>query len=142
MEAVNIYLSGAITGLSLEERTKWRSQVRNAILYGGYDLNFKPIFFDPTQYYDIDNPTHENEQEVLDFDLNRLRKSDLIIVNFNKPSSVGTIMELALAYENRIPVVGLNIDNAELHPWLLECTTRMFNDMRKLVDYVVEYFLN
>lgn len=142
MEAVNIYLSGGISGLSSEERTKWRSQVRNAILYGGYDLNFKPIFFDPTQYYDIDNPTHVNEREVLDFDLNRLRKSDLIIVNFNNPGSIGTAMELALAYENRIPVIGFNINNAELHPWLLECTTRMFNDMRKMVDYVVEYFLN
>ena len=50
-------------------------------------------------------------------------------------------MELMLAKELHIPVIGLNKDNMELHPWLIECTTRMCDDLRELVEHVVEFYL-
>ena len=141
MNVFNIYLSGGMSGLSKEDQSTWRTQVQNAIKYGDYNYKKKPMFFDPTQYYSVFVQEHKNEREVFEFDLNALRKSDLVIVNFNKPDSIGTAMELAIAKERRIPIVGLNRDKNKIHPWLQESCTRMCNCMRELVDYVVEFHL-
>lgn len=141
METVKIYLAGGMTQLPFDDQTAWRQKVRDAILYGGYDYDFKPIFINPVQYYNFEEPSHKSEREVFEFDLHKVRTSDLVIVNFNDPRSIGTAMELAIAKENKIPVVGLNKDNKELHPWLKECCTRICDDMHELVEYVVEYFL-
>lgn len=141
MEIVRIYLAGAMGSLSIEEQKKWRKQIMDAIKYN-YDCSKNPVFFDPTQYYGFEETRHLTEREVLEFDLNALRNSDLVIVNFNDPSSLGTCSELAIAYENRIPIVGINKDNKELHPWQQEFTTRMCEDIRSAVGYVVEFFLN
>jgi len=52
----------------------------------------------------------------MEFDLNKVRHSDLIICNFNDMFSLGTMAELAIAYERRIPVIGLDINKQTLHP--------------------------
>ena len=141
MEVVKVYLSGGMSELSLEEQTKWRNKVQNAIKYGDFDLNKNVVFFDPTQYFSIFTSEHKSEREAMNFDLYNLRKSDLVIVNFNAPKSIGTAMELMLAKELNIPIVGLNKDGVELHPWLIECTDRMCTDMKELVNYIVDFYL-
>lgn len=142
MRDYNIYLSGSMSNITWEEQSKWRHQIINAIKFGDYDYDKKVTFFNPTQYFNFEEKRYESELEVMNFDLNALRKSDLIIVNFNNPNSIGTAMELMLGYEMRIPILGLNIERKELHPWLGCCCDRIFNDMRKLVDYVVDFYLN
>lgn len=142
MERCKIYLSGGMGNLSFEEQSKWRSQIMNAIKFGDYDYEKKPLFFDPTQYYNFEDERHKSEREVLEFDLHNLRNSDLVIVNFNDPNSIGTASELAIAKELHIPIVGINKNNQELHPWLIEFTTRMCESIREAVDYVVEFYLN
>ena len=141
MDSIHIYLSGGMSGLNLEEQTKWRRQVQDAIKYEGHDLLKTPLFFDPTQYYSIFSHDHKTEKEAMNFDLYNLRKSDIVIVNFNAPNSIGTAMELMLAKECNIPIIGLNKNNETLHPWLVECVDRMCDNMRELVDYTVNYFL-
>ena len=141
MEQLKIYLSGGMSGLSENEQKKWRKQIRDAILYGDYDYEKKPSFFDPTEYYMPNSCEHKSEKEAMEFDLNALRKSDLIVVNFNAPKSIGTAMELMLAKECHIPIIGLNKDGITLHPWLVECCTRMCDDMRELVNHVVDFYL-
>lgn len=141
-ENLKVYLSGGMTGISEEEQTKWRRQFSDAIKYGDYDYTKCPIFFDPTQKYSIFEKEHKCEREAFEYDLYNLRNSDLIVANFNSPNSLGTAMELMLAKELKIPVVGLNKDNKELHPWLIECCTRICDNMRELVAHVVEFYLN
>lgn len=128
--------------LDFEEQSKWRKQVINAILFGDYHYEKKPIFFNPVEYYNFTDVRYKSEREVVEFDLNALRHSDLIIVNFNDPKSLGTCAELAIAYEMRMPVIGINKDKQELHPWLVEFTTRMCDSLREAVEYVVEFHLN
>lgn len=142
METVKIYLSGGMGSISFEEQSKWRNQIINAIKYGDYDYEKKPIFFNPVNYYNFEETRQKTEREVMEFDLNALRKSDIVIVNFNDPNSLGTCAELTIAYEKKIPVIGINKDNKELHPWLIEFTTRMCENLREAVDYTVEFFLN
>lgn len=142
METVKIYLSGGMGDLSFEEQSKWRKQVINAILFGDYHWEKKPIFFNPVDYYNFTEVRYKSEREVVEFDLNALRKSDLVIVNFNDPKSLGTCAELAIAYEMKIPVIGINKDGKELHPWLIEFTTRMCDNIREAVEYVIDFHLN
>ena len=141
MENFYIYLSGGMSSLSFEEQTKWRLQIENAIKYGEYDIEKKVNFFSPPNYYNFEEVRHKSEREVMEFDLNALRKSDLVIVNFNDPKSIGTAAELILAKEYRIPVVGFGANDKEIHPWLLECCTRMCDNIREVVDYIVEFYL-
>ena len=142
METCRIYLSGGMGSLNLEEQSKWRKQVINAILFGDYHWEKKPIFFNPVDYYNFTDVRYKSEREVVEFDLNALRHSDLVIVNFNDPKSLGTCAELAIAYEMRIPIIGINKDKVELHPWLVEFTTRMCDDIREAVSHVVDFYLN
>jgi hypothetical protein len=139
---VNIFLSGGISNLTPEESSKWRSQIKDEILYGDYDYEYKPVFFNPTIYYD-DNRPQKSELEVFEYNTNALRKSDLVIVNFNDPNSIGTAMELAIAHEHRIPVVCIVDEYGDwIHSWLKCCCTRVCNDIREVVKYVVAFYLN
>lgn len=130
-----------MSNLSFEEQSKWRQQIMNAIKYN-YEYEKKPVFFNPVQYFNFEEKRYKSEREVMEFDLNALRKSDLVIVNFNDPSSLGTCAELAVAYELKIPILGLNIYGEELHPWLECFCNRIFTSTRDLVDYTVEFYLN
>lgn len=141
METCRIYLSGGMGNLSFEEQSKWRQQVQDAIKFN-YECEKKPIFFNPVNYFNFEEVKYRSEREVMEFDLNGLRNSDLVIVNFNDPSSLGTCAELAIAYDMKIPIVGINKDGKELHPWLTEFTSRMCDNIKEAVEYVVEFYLN
>ena len=114
----------------------------NAIKFGDYHCEKKPVFFNPVDFYNFTEVRYKSEREVMEFDLNALRHSDLVIVNFNDPKSLGTCAELAIAKELKIPVIGINKDKSELHPWLIEFTTRMCDDIREAVEHVVDFYLN
>ena len=140
-EICRVYLSGGMSNLTLEEQTKWRDSITNEINYN-YDCAKKPVFFNPTSYYSIFKEYHNNEREAMEYDLYKLRNSDLVIVNFNAPRSIGTAMELMLAKEYRIPVIAFGINEQEIHPWLLECCTRVCDNIRDTITHVVDFYLN
>lgn len=141
METIKIYLSGGMGNLSFEEQSKWRKNIQDAIKFN-YDCEKKPIFFNPVDYFNFEEVRYQNQREVMEFDLNGLRHSDLVIVNFNDPASLGTCAELAVAYEMKIPIVGINKDGKELHPWLIEFTSRMCSSLKEAAEYVVDFYLN
>ena len=141
MEAIKIYLSGGMGNLSWEEQSKWRQQVQDAIKYNN-ECEKKPIFFNPVNYFNFEEVRYKTQKEVMEFDLYNLRNSNLVIVNFNDVKSIGTAMELVLAKERNIPVIGFGVNGQTIHPWLLECCTRVCENLRETVSYVVEFYLN
>lgn len=142
METVRIYLSGGMSSVSFEEQSRWRKQIQDAIKFGDYDCEKKAVFFNPVNYYNFQEMRHRTEREIMEFDLNGLRNSGLVIVNFNDEKSIGTAMELMLAKERNIPVIAFGANGKEVHPWLLECCTRICDDVREVVEHVVEFYLN
>ena len=142
MEDVRIYLSGAMSLLTFEEQSRWRSNIINAIKYGDYDFIKRPVFFNPINYFNFEEKKHKTEREIMEFDLYNLKKSDVVIVNFNNPSSIGTAMELAIANEYKIPVIAFGANGKEIHPWLLESCNRICDNMKEIVDYIVKFYLN
>ena len=141
MENVRIYLSVAMGSLSFEEQSKWRQQIIDAITYN-YDCEKKPVFFNPVNYYNFEEVRYKSQREVMNFDLNGLRHSDLVVVNFNDPSSLGTCAELAIAYDMKIPIIGINKDGNVLHPWLECFCDRMCQSIKEAVEYIVQFYLN
>lgn len=142
-----IYLAGGMSKFgkdNFEKSNSWREKCIN--YFNDYtDRSVYDIHItNPNNYFNFleDIPTYESQREVMEFDLNRVRKSDLVIVNFNDPISLGTMAELAIAYEKRIPVVGLNECEYELHPWQKEMCNRVFYNIDDMLDYIVCYYLS
>lgn len=137
--AYKIYLAGGMTGLTFEESNDWRVFIKNKLIQIA-DSSVKII--NPNDYFNFLLKTHETEREVKNFDLHLVRNADLIIVNFNAPNSIGTAQELAVANENKIPILGLNKHNFKLHPWLVESCERIFDNSMDLIYYVRNYYLS
>ena len=77
----------------------------------------------------------------MEFDLHKVRNSNLVIVGFNAPKSLGTMAEMAIAYEHKIPIIGWNGADEILHPWQTEMCNRIFTDIDELIDYISEFYL-
>lgn len=144
MQICKIYLAGAMSGLSFDQQIKWRIRFTEALKYGDFNLDKKPIIFNPPLYYSTTTSKHKSEREVMEFELSNLRKSDVVIANLNQPS-IGTAMELIIAKENRIPVIGYyesqlyNISS--IHPWVQECCTRLCESWSEMLYHVVNFYL-
>ena len=100
------------------------------------------IAFNPVNHIEELNPYKMNEKQAMDYDLNMLRNSDLVIVNLNNPKSIGTACELTLAYEKRIPILGLNEDGQEIHPWVENFCSKIFDNWEAMITYFIEHYVN
>ena len=142
-DKLKIFLSGGMTGLTEEEASKWRTsfKLNNAVQD---DTPF--IFIDPTYYYfPTDKTTQEYEKEAMNYDLYLVRHSDLIIVNFNSLSSIGTAQELMLAHTLNKPIIGMIPEDKyeQLHPWYKEECMKIFkyksNELEETVQKIMRY---
>ena len=143
MKNFNIYLAGAISCFGKDGynySNDWRIELKNKL--ENLESKYKPIITNPNDYYNIITIEYDSELEVQKFDLDRVRNSDLVIVNFNAKTSIGTSKEIAVANEHNIPVLGLNEYGLELHPWDINDCRKIFTDKNKLIDYVNRFYLN
>lgn len=146
MRKMDIYLAGGMGKFGKENFDKgnnWRKYCKHIIELSGKNNGIDIVVINPNSYFNFldEPPRYNSEREVMEFDLHKVRNSDLIVVNFNDVYSLGTMAELAIAYDRRIPVVGLNIDNHELHPWQIEFCTRIFTDIDKMLDYIRDFYI-
>lgn len=140
MQNYNIYLAGGMSGLNFEEYNSWREIIKKILSNCECDYIVKTI--NPADYYNFeDNTTYDSELEIMRFDLYKLTTSDLVIVNFSNPESLGTMSEIAIAYDRGIPIIGLNEDRKELHSWQISMCNKIFDTIGDLTMYVKNYYL-
>lgn len=144
MKQLSVYLAGGMGKFGKEEFDKantWRVLTKQFL--ENNECNVKVYVTNPNDYFSFadDIPMYASQREVMEFDLNRVRHSDLIIVNFNDMYSLGTMAEIAIAYERKIPIIGLVVDNQELHPWQNEMCNRIFNNISELFKYIKDFYL-
>ncbi len=142
MNPYHIYLAGGMGNLSFEEQNQWRVRIKCYLEDFVDSRLYKVYVINPVDYYNFQEKQHKSEREVMEFDLYKVRHSDLIIVNFNDPKSLGTVAELAVAHEHQIPIIGLNENKNELHPWCTELCNRIFDNMDEMLSYITEFYLN
>jgi nucleoside 2-deoxyribosyltransferase len=139
-----IYLAGGMAGLSFDEMNAWRLRIKHDIIIycRNYNNKYNPNIINPCDFYNFNSVEYKTDREVMEFDLNKVRISDLIIVDFRlKPNSIGTAMELVLARELHIPILGLTDENTELHPWLKESCTRLCDSYEELFNHIKNFYL-
>lgn len=125
-----------------KESNTWRGKCINELK--DYDSIYNVVITNPNDYFNFlyKIPVYKTQREVMEFDLNRVRNSDLLIVNFNDMYSLGTMAEIAIAYEKRIPVIGLNENSQKLHPWQVEMANRIFDNIYDMLNYVKDFYLS
>ncbi len=148
-----IYLAGGMQGLSFDEMNEWRSRFKEKLIRyaNAISPNSKLIVVNPCDYYNFEKKEYRTQREVMEYDLHRVRTSQLIVVDFtHKPVSIGTAMELAVAREHNIPIIGVctadwenSNDNPinHLHPWQKECCMRLCESYEELENYIKKFFL-
>lgn len=144
MKNYQIYLAGGMGKFgkdNFNESNKWRVYCKDIL--EKFDCDYIVNVVNPNEYFNfIEEPRrYKSEREIMEFDLNKVRTSNLIIINFNDMYSLGSMAELAIAYERRIPVIGLDVNNQGLHPWEIEMCNRIFDDIDEMLDYVKDFYL-
>lgn len=144
MDNYNIYLCGGMGKFGKEnfnEGNKWRKYCKTTL--ENYECDHKVNAINPNDYFNfVDEPPKYNTQdEVMRFDLHKLRNSDLVIANFNDIYSLGSMAEIAIAYDRDIPVIGLNELDQDLHPWQICMCERIFTNIDEMLDYIEDFYL-
>lgn len=138
-----IYESGGMQSFgkdNFNQSNDWRVYCKKTL--ENCDSSYRVKVFNPNEYFNFcDVPQYKSEDEIMRFDLYNLRNSDLVITNFNDPKSMGTMAEMAIAYDRRIPIIGLNADTVELHPWQKCMCERIFTDVDEMLDYIEDFYL-
>lgn len=140
-----IYLCGGMGKFGKEnfnESNEWRLYCKRKLENCPSEHKVRAITINPNDYFNfLEDTTYNSQKEVMEFDLYKVRNSDLLIVNFNDMYSLGSMSEMAIAYDRRIPIIGLNTNNQELHPWQHEMCNRIFNDIDKMLAYIKNFYL-
>lgn len=143
-EKFRIYLCGGMGKFGkarFGENNSWREDIKEQL----EEICHKVSCCNPNDHFSfLDDSTFESDKEVMEFDLHKLRNSDLVIVNFNDPQSIGSASEMAIAYERRIPIIGFceHGEEKKLHPWLKCFSNRIFTEREDLILYVIHHYLN
>ena len=139
-----LYLSGGMSGLTVEESNGWRIKVKQDLF--AFVLNGTLKVFNPMDSY-IHNEYRMNEKEAMQYDLNILRKSSYVLVYFNDIKSLGTAMEIAIAHELKIPIIGV-FDGKEdynaldtLHPWVYNMCDVVLDSLDDAIRYIKNNYL-
>jgi nucleoside 2-deoxyribosyltransferase len=122
-----VYLCGPINGCTDAECTDWREFAK---------VNLTCDTLDPMAR---DYRGRELEPgiaaEIVENDKADIDKSDILLVNYTKPS-VGTSMEILWAWLAHKPVIIVCEPSAVLSPWLIYHSTKTVHSMREACDWL------
>ena len=116
-----VYLCGPINNCTDEEAINWRQRVKQ----------FFPGAIDPMKR-DYRGVEQQAYREIVDLDKRDIRNSDVILVNYFKPS-VGTSMEVLYAWQRGIPVVVWCSSSASISPWLRYHSTAFVHSLDEAI---------
>lgn len=144
MRDIVIYTAGGMGKFGREnfdECNKWRKYCKQVL--ENYECDYRVRVVNPNDFFNFvdEPPQYKTQDEVMRLDLHKLRNSDLVIANFNDMYSLGSMSEIAIAYDRDIPIIGLNEDNQDLHPWQICMCERIFDDIDKMLDYIEDFYL-
>lgn len=120
------YLCGPINGCTDAEANNWRDAV----------IAIFPDSINPMKR-DYRGKELTNYREIVDLDKRDILSSDVVLVNYDKPS-VGTSMEIMYAWQLHIPVVVWAPKDARLSPWLIYHSTTIVHSLAEVVSKLQE----
>jgi nucleoside 2-deoxyribosyltransferase len=157
-EKVKIYLAGC-EGYYINNFPDYKYYLdwrQEADFWLNNNSNDNVTIINPCDYYDYKANYHKSEAEVRRFLLNKVRHSDIVLVNLDHiKDSAGTMNEIFVANELNIPVIGFYefsnkdtflCDNRYLEePWIMDACHRIEDsESTALLDamiYIRDYYL-
>jgi nucleoside 2-deoxyribosyltransferase len=148
MTLPKVYLSGPMAGLTYDQGTEWR-------VYATKQLRDVANCLSPYRGKDyLKGQTVENKEyaqpmstskAITSRDMWDTHNSDVVLVNLTDHSkfSIGTIMEIAWAYDARVPVIAVIPKESDYfnHPILSQCCTCVVQDLDEAIE-IVKVLLN
>jgi nucleoside 2-deoxyribosyltransferase len=146
----SVYLAGPITGLSWEDATKWRNEVKAALAPMGV-VCFSPLRA-KTYLSHLDKLDDHYSQSVSPLSTPRgimtrdrwdATRCDVLFANFLGVTrvSIGTVMEIAWADNERIPIViVMEPDNVHQHSMVKEAAGYIVPTLDEGIDIVGALF--
>ena len=131
---MKIYLGGPIHGCSDSECKDWRIHVKSFIKQNSLETSWEVI--DPMDY-DYRGIEDDNYRKIVEDDKAGILESDILLVNFIKPS-VGTSMEILFAWEQHKTVILVIGSPANMSPWLLYHSRMLFYTLDEALNYICE----
>lgn len=145
-DKLKIFLSGGMSNIPEEDSKKWRKAFKHAkyenFSSSYYSDNYK--FIDPTTLYKPQTPYNPAyEKEAMNYDLYCVKEADVIVVNFNSLSSIGTAQEVMYAYTLNKPIIGMIEKNKynQLHPWYKEECIKIFTYDKDELGFVISFII-
>lgn len=126
-----IYLCGPINGCTDDECKDWREYVKSKTPH--YSI------LDPMRR-DYRGKEDESVDQIVELDKIDVTNSDIILVNYDRPS-VGTSMEVLYAFERGKFVVVVAKDGTKISPWLRyhsHAIVKSFSDALRYIDLVLQ----
>lgn len=141
MKELTIYLAGAMSNLKKSEYNGWRIKLSNELKRVS---NAKLNIINPADYFEFNDCKHL-QKEIMQFDLNMVRQSDIVIVNtVGIDNSIGTAIEVYEAHKLNIPVIAFTengIIHTNMHPWINECISTREMDFYDVIRYVEDFYM-
>lgn len=152
---LTIYLAGRMGGLTKIEYNTWREGLKKKLEIAAGCCNSMIQVINPADYFDFDNMEGHTDKEIMQFDLNMVHQSDIVIANINDINeSIGTAIEVYEANRLNIPVIAYanvpeilehkrnNVIFDKIHPWIKEClATKLMFHSDDVVQYVKDFYM-
>ena len=129
-----IYLCGPIMDESAGEARAWRRVAHQAL-----DPDF--IVLDPMRRNFKDREV-DSANEIVEFDLQDVRSSDIVLVNYSK-ASIGTAMEVFYASHDlgKFVVAFSPFSFKDCSPWMVRFCTKILPDLEMACSYIKDHFI-
>lgn len=144
-----VYLAGPISGLNYEGATEWRDYAKqwlaNSGIVGLSPMRAKEFLkhVDAFSPVNAENAAYENPlakaRGIMTRDRNDATRCDVLLVNLlgAKTVSIGTVMEVAWADANRIPIViAMEPDNVHQHCMINEAAGYVVTSLDEAIHIV------
>ena len=128
-----IYLSGPIMDEHAGHAREWRESAKKNL-----DKQFKIL--DPMRRQFVDRKV-DSANEIVEFDLQDVRDTDIILVNYNKPS-IGTSMEVFYASHDlgKFVVAFSPFEFKDCSPWMVRYCTKILDSLEDACEYINTHF--
>lgn len=143
-----VYLAGFISEKNMEECLGWRKKIREYYTSKDYPI----IWLDPLNTDNLETISENglkssySANTIIHKDYMSIMNSDLIVVNLdtfgNDRPLIGTIAELAWAWEHHKPILSITTDATyKEHPFIKYFTSEFVSSLDELIERkLIPYF--
>lgn len=128
-----VYLSGPIMDEVEGTAREWRETAKKL-------LQERFRLLDPMRRKFVDRQV-DSANEIVEFDLQDVRNSDIVLVNYNR-ASIGTSMEVFYAAhdQGKFVVAFSPLEYKDCSPWMARFCTKILPTLEDAVEYIIAHF--